>query len=104
MRHIPNEDPKDEESTDAIARLTEWQEHQYDPGYRIGLGRVRRPMEDYHRFPAMYFASAVFWIFTGTIVLVCAENRTIGYLSAAITYPYALYLICKGIKRIAKKG
>jgi hypothetical protein len=45
---------KENELEQNIAELKEWQDNQYNPGYHIGSGRIRKPISNLSRYPLVF--------------------------------------------------
>lgn len=43
-----------------MADLTDWQEHQYSPGYYVGTGRIPRPIKAVAKYPILFVVVGFF--------------------------------------------
>lgn len=68
-----------------ISELKEWQDNQYNPGYYMGSGRIRKPLSNLSKHPLIMMIIGIM----GVII------TTISFFTSQITIPNILpFLLC----------
>jgi hypothetical protein len=99
---MENQERETQSKEEVLKEHIEWQEHQYDPGYFIGTGRITKHLEGLKKYPFLL-------IFYGIILLLplgytlLKDGVGIGSISTIAFLILPLGLIVGGIQRLRNR-
>ncbi|MFT9497747.1 hypothetical protein [Anaerosolibacter sp.] len=99
---MENKEKETHVNGEVVKEHMEWQEHQYDPGYYIGTGRIPKHLEGLKKYPFLL-------IFYGLILLLplgytlLKDGVGIGSISTIAFLILPLGLIVGGIQRLRNR-